>query len=273
MDTNISKFIDVLCDNSLHIKHYNAPSNMDDSFDYSTWVFDENELVKEFDIPGDGGTLWYLQKDFIESRNYNNTRVLLNGYWKTKDFDEFLHSEFAEFKAYFTKNNYWNDQSLKDELSKRIRSSNIYLRHIMHVNNRNGVRLIDSLFKVKYEYANETIRFIDNPLIIISNQAEQKQTKPKKPIDNLTCLTQNQVVILFHYLRKQELVGRGMPDKMYAQYISELTGFANEPIRKDLSNIKNIDSIEFIEANYSAVQRVLAEVTKKIKSESVERFS
>jgi hypothetical protein len=64
-----------------------------------------------------------------------------------------------------------------------------------------------------------------------------------------------------------------MLDNIYAHNISELTGFANEPIRKDLSSIKNIDSIEFIEANYSAVQRVLAEVTIKIKSESVERFS
>lgn len=246
---------------------------MDDSFDYSTWVFDENELVKEFDIAGDGGTLWYLQKDFIESQNYNHTRVLLNGYWKTKDLDEFFHAEFAEFKAYFTKNNYWNDQSLKDELSKTIRSSNIYLRHIMHVNNRNDVRLIDSLFKVKYEYANETIRFIDNPLIIINNQVKLKQAKPKKPFENLTNLTQNQTVIMFYYLRRLGYIGKEMPNNLYAQHIAELTGFAAEKIRQDLSNIKDVDNDEFIEANYSYVQRVLTKVAATIKSETEQKFS
>lgn len=279
MDAKIQEFIDNLINNSAVFRKYLCPdipldlSSEDDSnADFLDSESIEDTLINEENVEG-VNLESYINYNFDYYNGEYYTRLLLNGYWKPAFLDEYLESMFEEFKIAFTKNNCWNDIDIKRALTKQIKKSKAELEEILISSSEKIGRTINFLLKVKIEYCVEAIRFINNPLILISNQVEQKQAKLKKPIDNLTCLTQNQVVILFHYLRKQELVGRGMPDKMYAQYISELTGFSNEPIRKDLSNIKNVDSIEFIEANYSAVRRVLDLVTNKIKTESEERFS
>jgi hypothetical protein len=145
--------------------------------------------------------------------------------------------------------------------------------------------VFESLIKVKIEICTESIRFINYAPVIIINQTVETPIKPnvtlsrvriRRPSEKLTDLTQNQIVILFHYLREHGYIGKDTTNTLYAGHISELTGFAAEKIRQDLShisnNFKSADSREFLDYEYSAVKRALNKVIASIEKYSEEHF-
>ena len=125
----------------------------------------------------------------------------------------------------------------------------------------------DTLLKVKIEICSETLRFLNNTLVVAPTPPLAKPTKVKKPFGKFTSLTQNQIVILFHYLRMHKCIGEETPNNLYAEYISELTGFSAEKIRQNLSHISSHENSEFLKTDYYAVKRVLDKVICSISAD------
>ena len=67
-----------------------------------------------------------------------------------------------------------------------------------------------------------------------------------------------------------------MPKNIYAAQVSELSGFAAEKIRQDLSHIAkgstSYDKVDFHQADFSKVRRELEKVIAVLKTETEERF-
>jgi hypothetical protein len=217
--------------------------------------------------------------DYLESQEPPMTTAIsfeLNGFHKPNHLENFLESEFEKFRIFIVNNFKGIEKNILKEIVEKTKNSRNELGFLLNANLRSQFLGYKSLTSVKIEFCAETIRFINNPIFITNSQVYKKKDKPKKSFENLTCLTQNPIVILFHYLREFGFIGKGMPKNLYADYISALTGFASEKIRQDLSNIdkksNSSDSVDFLESEFSVIRRGLEKVIATIKKDSEERF-
>lgn len=281
MDTQITEFIDLLKENSFITKQY-CPKDLDETFNPEEWDLRDEDVVNEslyaYDVLMEKLESGSISKDLL-------TLYELNGYQKPSDLEDFLISNFEKFKIVFNNKKYSNEINEKKEIVNQVRAIKNQLDKLLDISKLAENYLFESLIKVKIEICTETIRLINYAPVIIINQTVETPTQPnvtpsririRRPSEKLSDLTQNQVVILFHYLRENGYIGKDTTNTLYAAHISELTGFAAEKIRQDLShisnNFKSADSREFLEYEYSAVKRALNKVIASIEKYSGEHF-
>jgi hypothetical protein len=273
METNIQEFIDILKDNRLIVKRYKLESIDVNDDRYDNFEFNENLLLSKDEYSEDE------LLDFIEIELFHvttPTSCLLNGFTQPAKLENYIESEFEKFRTYIANNFNRIDKSTLKEIVETIKDSRNELGFLLSANRKNQFLILDHLISVKIELCAETIRYINNPLFITKSQVYKKKEKNQKGFENLTNLNQNQIVILFHYLREFGYIGKDMPKNLYAESISVLTGFATEKLRQDLSHIEkkstSTDSTDFIENEFSIVRRSLEKVIEKLKRDSSERF-
>lgn len=276
MDEQITEYLNLLRDNIVVVKRYIRPDWFDGTDNLSDVELNKVKLLneKEYHPASIDSKMFEDELLFPDSIK----RYELNGYQKDSEFEEFLISQFEKFKSIFIKNNLWNQSDVKAEIANHVRRTRSELDHLLLSGRLLKDSRFNSLIKVKTDVCVETLRFINFPISNIEqfNNVNAKPIRKKKQIAKLTSLTQNQIIILFHYLKELGYIGKDMPKNEYAQHIAELTGFAAEKIRQDLShisnNFKSTDSREFLEYEYSAVRRSLDKVIAAIKKDSEERF-
>jgi hypothetical protein len=274
MEDSIKEFIDIMTDNHFIVKRYKFGSNSFNDSQFDNTEFDEKLLLSknEFNIDD------FLE--FMESKLFRADGIFsfeLNGYNHSKGLENFLESEFEKFRIFIVNNFNENEKSSLKEIVERIKPSRNELDFLRHANIRSRFLGYKSLASIKVEFCAETIRFINNhQLFMLSNPINKKKAKPQKVYGNLTKFNQNQIVILFHYLREKEFIGIGMQKNSFADFISGLTGFAAEKIRQDLSHIdkksNSTDRDDFLESDYNAVRRGLDKVIASIKEVLEEKF-
>lgn len=270
MEADIQVFIDIMTDNHFMVKRYKLESNRFNDSQFEKTEFDEKLLLSknEFNIED--------LLEFMESKLFRADGIFsfeLNGFNYSKGLENFLQSEFLKFRIFIVNNFNKIENSSLIELVEKIKSSKNELDLLRNTRIRSQFKGYKSLSSVKFEFCAETIRFIDNQqLLMLSNPINKKKENPKKAYEKLTDFNQNQIVILFHYLRKAGCVGKGMQKNSYADFISGLTGFATEKIRQDLSHIDtNPDStntVKFSEYDYNKVLRALKELITSIEESS-----
>lgn len=280
MDAQITEFIDILTDNSMVIKFYKPEEISSDDPRFDDFEFTEDLLISTNELYED--ELWhYLEFEIID--NKTPRKIELNHYSRIGLFEDFLDVEFQKFKFAIANSFNGIDKSELKEVINQIKNSRNELELLLRISSANKIN-IGSLVSTKLDFCNEATRFLDYSTFIFSNRTEPKQNteevkppKQKKQLDNLTSLTQNQAVILFHYLRQLGYVGKEMPNNLYAQHISELTGFSGEKIRQNLSHIgkesQSLESVLFTEADYSIARRAMEKLITTIKTDSEEKFS
>lgn len=281
MDAQITEFIDILKDNSMVIKFYKPEEISSDDPRFDNFEFNDDLLISTHELYED--ELWnYLEFEIVDFKTPR--KFELNHYSKIGLFEDFLNGEFQKFKFAIANSFNGIDKSELKEVIIQIKNSRNELELLLRINSANKNINIGSLVTTKLDFCNEATRFLDYSTFIFSNRTETKQNteevkppKPKKQLDNLTSLTQNQAVILFHYLRQLGYVGKEMPNNLYAQHISELTGFSGEKIRQNLSHIgkesQSLESVLFTEADYSIARRAMEKLITTIKTDSEEKFS
>ena len=272
MDDQICKFIDILTNNRVIIKQYtpewisiNDPRY--DNFEFkeellvSESLLEEEELLKflEFELP------------FIS----NAISCKLNSYSQPVDLESMLEAEFEKLRNTIVSTYNDIDKSELKDIVKKIKGSRSELELIIRANRKNNLHLLERLISLKIEFCAEAIRFINYPINVLP--PKKIETKPKKTLENLTSLNQNEISILAYYLREQGFIGKEMTKIDYAKHFSALTGFAAEKIRQDLSHLSNrsssVESVEFQEREYKRVKRALDQVIAAIKKDTDEKFS
>lgn len=277
MDDHIENFINLLNSNSFTAKTY-LPSNLDDTYDPTDWIFYEEDIVN---------SNWYsydeLKVGIVAGEIEQNifTIFQLNGFNKPSDLEDFLFKNFELFKDAFTSNNYKNNKTVKDEIVSQIRLIRNKLEMLLDYTVRIHNHSLNSLIKAKIDICAETLRFINYSIIPVSSKDEiQASSQPvsinlrtRKNFENLTDLTQNQVIILSYYLKKLGCLGKSMPKNLFATQIAELSGYSNEKIRQDLSHIANPESYEFSESDYLTVRRIVKKILEEVEQDCQKIFS
>jgi len=273
MEADIQVFIDIMTDNHFMVKRYKLESNNVNDSQFDKTEFDEKLLLSknEFNIDD--------LLEFMESKSFRADGIFsfeLNGYNYSKGLEDFLESELKKFQIFIVNNYSEIEENSINETKEKLKSSRNELDFLRNAHVRSRFKGYKSLASVKVECCIEAIRFINNHQLYIENNTKLPKPKPKKAIEKLTTYNQNQIVILFHYLRKQKFVGLEMQKNSFADLISGLTGFAAEKIRQDLSHIEknsnSTDSEDLLESDYSAVRRGIEEMIVLIKEDSKERF-
>ena len=195
----------------------------------------------------------------------------LHGCSSYEELEDFLTKYFREFKISFIANNFDTNETLKQEYISQVNEfreelSNTTLFHAMLLKDMSFV----SLVKTKIRFCEYTVDFIEK-------QGQKKKTHKATNYNNLNQLKQKEVVILFHHLRELGLIAKGIPNNVYNQYISDLTGYAAEKIRQDLSNVSkestSVDSNRFQESDYEGVIRVIKrKLLHKIEAEYKDKY-
>lgn len=276
MDDKISEYLNLLRDNIVVVRRYQRPDWFDGTYNLSDIELNKAKLLnqKEYHPATIDSKMFEDELLFPDSIK----RYELNGYQKDSEFEEFLILHFEKFKNIFAQNNLWNNKDAKAEIVEDVRTVRYHLDHLLPTARLLNDSRFNSLIKVKTDICVETLRFINYPISNIEqfNSVNSRPIRKKKQIAKLTDLTQNQIVILFHYLRENGYIGKDTTNTLYAAHISELTGFAEEKIRQDLShisnNFKSADSREFLDYEYSAVKRALNKVIASIEKYSEEHF-
>lgn len=272
MDDQICEFINILTDNRVIIKQYTPEWIGINDPRYDNFKFNEDLLVRE-DLLEEEELLKFLELElpFIS----NAISCKLNGYSQPVDLENMLEAEFEKLRnAIVSKYNDIDKSELKD-IVKKIKGSRSELELIIRANRKNKLHLLERLMSVKIEFCAESIRFINFPIIV--SPPKKAEHKPRKPLENLTSLSQNEISILAYYLRDQGYIGKEMTKIEYAKHFSALTGFAAEKIRQDLSHLSNrsssVESVEFQEREYKRVKRALDQVIAAIKKDTDEKYS
>lgn len=269
MADHIEDFLNLLSSNSFAAKTY-MPSNLDETYDPTDWIFYEEDIVKRtwysYDELKDGMEAGEIESDIF-------TIFQLNDFSKPSALEDFLSEKFELFKKAFTINDYQNNKPVKDDIINQIRLIRNKLEILLDYTVRIHNHLLNSLIKAKTQICADALRFINLVTIPASSQPVQINVRTRKNFENLTKLTQDQVIILSHYLKEMGCLGKSMTNKLFAAQISELSGFSSEKIRQDLSHIANPDRYEFSESDYVIVRRYLKEMTEKIEQDCQKMFS
>ncbi len=269
MADHIEDFLNLLSSNSFAANTY-MPSNLDETYDPTDWIFYEEDIVN---------STWYSYdelRDGIEAGDIKSdifTIFQLNGFPKPSALEDYLSENFELFKKAFTINNYHNSKPVKDDIINQIRLIRDKLEILLDYTVRIHNHLLNSLIKAKIQICADALRFINLASIPASSQPVQINVRTRKNFENLTNLTQDQVIILSHYLKESGCLGKSMPKNLFAAQISELSGFSSEKIRQDLSHIANPESYEFSESDYVIVRRFLKEMMEKIEQDCQKMFS
>lgn len=269
MANHIEDFLYLLGSNSFTANTY-EPSNLDETYDPSDWIFYEHDIEKQ---------TWYSYDDLkvgIETGEIEGdifTIFKLNGFDKPSDLEDNLLINFESFKEAFTINNYQNDKNVKNEIVNQIRSIRTKLEILLDYTVRIHNHLLNSLIKAKIEICADALRFINLSTIPESSKPVQKNIRTRRNLTHLTDLTQDQVTMLSHYMRKFGCFGKSMSNNLYASYVSELSGFSSEQIRKDLSYVTNLESYEFSESDYIAVRRIVKKIVEEIEQDCKKIYS
>jgi len=273
MEAKIQEYIDILTDNRFVVKRYKLETISINDPRYDNFEFNEDFLLSADEF--------YIDEllDYIESQESSYTTAIsfeLNGFNKSNHLENYLETEFEKFRIFIVNNFNKIEKSILKEIVEKIKYSRNELGYLQNANIRSLFSGYKSLTSIKIEFCAETIRYINNPLFITNSQVYKKKEKPKKLFEKLTSLNQNQIVILFHYLKEHEYLGKGMTKNLYAEPISELTGFSAEKLRQGFSHVEkksnSIDKLGFTEADYSVARRALDKVSASIKKDSEEKI-
>jgi len=272
MDDQIKEFIDILTDNRVIIKQYTPETISINDPRYDNFTFNEELLVHEDELEEEELSKFLeLELPLIS----NAISCKLNGYSQPVDLENMLEAEFEKLRKAIISTYNDIDKSELEDIVKKIKGSRSELELIIRANRKNKLYLLERLISLKIEFCAEAIRFINYPIIVLP--AKKAEVKPKKPLENLTSLSQNEISILAYYLRELGYIGKDMTKIDYAKHFSALTGFAAEKIRQDLSHLSNrsssVESIEFQEREYNRVRRALDKVIAAMKKDTEERFS
>lgn len=189
-----------------------------------------------------------------------------------EELEDFLTKYFREFKISFIANDFGANEVLKQEYISQVNEfkeelSNTTLFHAMLLKDMPFI----SLVKTKIRFCEDTIDFIEK-------QGQKKKSQKAKNFSNQNLLKQKEVVILFHHLRELGFIAKGIPNNVYSQYISDLTGYTAEKIRQDLSNVNkestSVDSNRFQESDYEGLTRAIKrQLLPKIEAEYKDKFN
>ena len=280
MEDTINAFLEIIKENSATFKKFSIPDyvlnphrHLDGYSNSQDWTQCDDDLIEERKVDIDDLQL-FLNQDFEEFDGGNVTEFYLNGFKEPQELDNKLDDLVLKFKETFAENNLWKDNSYSKNIVQSIKKSKTELEDVILFTRNKISWQIHNLLKAKIEYCTEVINFIRNPPIIINNgDSKPKASSRKIPaLEKQTILTQNQIVILFHYLRELKLIGIGLTNNVYAQHISELTGFSSEKIRQNLSHVNkdsnSVDSGRITDTDFNIAKRELRKMVDKIETDT-----
>jgi hypothetical protein len=268
MNYHISEFLKILRDNHYEQKLYSSIDEMDilpfTKEDNPEDNSEDNIGDNPIDNPED------IQDYFDVKASDSLTYYELNGYSDFDDLEDYLNENLNEFKIAFFADGYEKDKSLKNEIVQQVSLIKGELLELKEtVKFLNDSALI-ALLRTKTNFCDEVVSFINN---------QENRIKPRRLVDpnNPNRLIQKEVVILFYHLRETGFIGKNIPNNVYAQYISDLTGYEAEKIRQDLSYIKNESQSNeggsFQESDYDGIKRKLEKkLIKAISADYEEKF-
>jgi hypothetical protein len=243
MNNHINEFLRILRD-----KHYEQKSGINE-MGFLPFTKEDNPEDNSEDNIGDNpvDNPEDIQDYFDDKASDSLAYYELNGYSDFDDLEEYLNENLNEFKIAFISEGYSKDKNLKEEIIQQVSLIKRELSELKETVKFLKDFALIALLRTKTNFCDEVISFINN---------QENRIKPRRQIDldNPNRLIQKEVVILFYHLREAGLIGKNIPNNVYAQYISDLTGYEAEKIRQDLSNIKSdsqsTDSERFQKTDY-----------------------
>jgi hypothetical protein len=176
--------------------------------------------------------------------------VELNGYSDPSDLNNYLLDSFSNFKRTAADSRLDKNKVLQNEITQRIFSARTDLEQIKSVSRKNK-------FKNHIELIDLKIDFCDRILGFLSNIKNEVFKLLRKESGTYTDLTQKEIVILFHHMRKLGYVGKGLENDDFAEPIAEITDLSSNRIRQDLSIIQDLYSKDFLSTDYIRIQAAL----------------
>jgi hypothetical protein len=268
MNNHINEFLRILRDNNYEQKFYSSINEID----ILPFTKEDNPEDNSEDNIGDNpvDNPEDIQDYFDDKASDSLAYYELNGYSDFNDLEDYLNENLYDFKIAFIADGCAKDKSLKNEIVQQVSFIKKELSELKETVKFLKDFALIALIRTKTNFCDEVISFITNQEIRI-------KPRRQKDSDNPNRLKQKEVVILFYYLRDLGLISKGMQNNEYAQYISDLTGYQAEKIRKDLSYIKNLsksnESGSFIESDYDGVKRKLEQkLIKAIVADYKEKF-
>ena len=235
MNDQISNFLRILHDNIFEQKFYSSPEEID------ILPFEKD------DIP-----FGMNEEDFTEADTLEYHE--LNGFKIYDDLEDFLNQHMREFKIDFIANGFSKNKVLKTEIIQQVNTAKTDLLELKQTTSMFKDAAFNALIRLKTNICDEVISFITNQENKIKSHGQRDNNHPNR-------LKQKEVVILFYHLRKLGLIDENIPNNVYAQYISDITGYESEKIRQDLSNIldesTSTDKLRFQQNDYEGIKRKL----------------
>lgn len=269
MNNPISDFLRILRDNDYEQK---IASSIDDipfcPFTEED-ILEDNRRENVVDSPREVDNLEDIEEDFDVNAPDALMYYELNGFSDFDELKDYLNEVLSEFKIAFIADGFAKDKVLKNEIVHQITAIKVELSELKEFRLIKDPAL-NALLRIKTQFCDEVISFINNQEIRVITKRQISQDNPNR-------LKQKEVVILFHHLRDTGLIGKNIPNNVYAQYISDITGYESQKIRQDLSNIKNdsqsTDSQRFQKTDYDGLKRHLEQkVIKSILTDLKEKF-
>lgn len=268
MNNPITDFLKILRDNDFEQKIAtidNIPFCPFTEEDIPGYNLGDNHVgPREFDSQKD------IEGDFDVNASDSPLYYELNGYSDFDDLEDYLNENLSEFKIAYIADGYAKDKNLRNEIVHQVTIIKNELSELKETNQFHKNFALNALFRTKANFCDEVISFMNN---------QDSRLIPKRQIDhdNPNRLKQKEVVILFYHLRELGLLGKNIPNNVYAQCISDITGYESEKIRQDLSNIKkdskSTDSERFQKTDYDGIKRHLEQrLIKSIITDLKEKF-
>lgn len=274
MDARIVEFVELLCDNVFHVKKYSQyPLQYDEEGDLNETQW-ESVMISDTKLE-DSEIIMYLRKGIEKNKMSFYTRYYLNNYYDPKAYYYALNTALNGIRGLLNDNKQTHEFDLIDRFLELIWISRENLL-VYQISNIHDIFDVYSLIRTKIGTCDAILNLFEIYLQSPTANTNEKQSKRWHNPDNLTVLTQNQIAILFHFLRELGFIGKGMQKNEYAEIISKLTGFSAEKIRQKLSHIENkstsTESVEFTEVDFRITSRVFGKIIAEIQTTVQQKF-
>lgn len=231
-------------------------------------ILKDNRIVDKVNEEFDGlisSKLNEEEGDFTLEYSENPLYIELNGISDPSELGKHLNGKLTKFKQSAANTRLDKNKILQNELIQSIFSVRTELTQLLLEDHANKFRNFKSLITLKISYCDKILLFISN----IKNEVSKLIRKGKGDYTNLK---QKQIVILFSHMHKLGFIGKGMDKGELADLVAEMTDFSSNRIRQDLSNILDIDTLDFLQSDYSEVIKALNKIKSSVETESKARL-
>lgn len=205
------------------------------------------------------------ESDFTIEYSENPLYIELNGFSDPSKLEKYFIESLTKFKKSSADTRLDKNKILQNELIQSIFSIRTELTQLLLVSPSKKFRNYNSLVTLKISYCDKILLFISN----IKNEVSKLNRKGKGDYTNLK---QKHIVILFHHMHSLGYIGKGMDNTEFADLIAEITDFSSNRIRQDFSNILDMDSLDFLQSDYSEVIKALNKIRSSVETESKARL-